>query len=778
VRLEALTLLIATAFAVASPVQAGPATAAQAPAQTQADQPLYVDLFVNEVARQSSLVRFRDGDVLVSVDELQKAGLAGFAGSREVIDGTTYVSLRSIASQLTYRFDDQSLELRLTAAPQLLPRTRVDLSPVPRPRDLVVRSDASAFLNYAVQGSSPGGFSGFQELGLSYDKALLYTGLSQTPTGISRGLSNLTFDQPAAMRRWFVGDGFGSTGSLGGTAFVGGIGVSRNFTLDPYFVRAPLPKVQGAALTPSMLDVYVNGVLVRREPLPPGPFEIANLPVTTGLSGVRYVVEDAFGRTEEYSSRRYASPSLLAKDVSDYSYTVGFRRTGFGNDSFSYEKKPVLLAQHRLGLTDSITGGYRLDADTGMISLGPSFSTALPFGQIDADVSGSVSEHRAGAAGSLAYNFAIRRYSFGTSVRALTGRYANASLSPRDDRSLLEANVFASAAIGNRLTLTLDYAATRARDLGVGDIVQLRADLRLTKRAGFFVTASRDRLAGVDPTFGVVANFLYTFDSQTVGSSSLSRNGPTQQASAGVQRTLPVGNGTGYIVQGDTGTSQRFLSTVQAQGPYGRYEASYQRLGSQDAGSASVSGAMVLIGDRVLLSRAVQDSYALLRVPGVEGVHGYVNNMDVGTTDSHGDLLIPNMLPYYGNRLSIRDSDVPIDYEIGKTEQLVASPYRGGALVQFDVHRIQSVTGVVEVAGKGAPAYGELQLQSPGKNLGSPVGGDGRFYLEGVPAGQHMARVEFKDGACNFKLVVPTDGAQTLDVGKVSCEPERGVALQ
>ena len=46
----------------------------------------------------------------------------------------------------------------------------------------MVRSDASAFLNYAVQGSSPGGLSGFQELGISIDKKLLYTGLSQTPT--------------------------------------------------------------------------------------------------------------------------------------------------------------------------------------------------------------------------------------------------------------------------------------------------------------------------------------------------------------------------------------------------------------------------------------------------------------------------------------------------------------------------------------------------------------------------------------------------------------------
>jgi outer membrane usher protein len=659
-----------------------------------------------------------------------------------------------------------------------LPTTRLDLSPVPRPRDLIIRGDVSAFLNYAVQGSNPGGLSGFEELGMSFDKKLLYTGISQTPTGISRGLSNFTVDEPSAMRRWVFGDGFGSTGSLGGSALVGGIGVSRDFSLDPYFVRAPLPRVQGAALTPSMLDVYVNGVLVRREPLPPGPFEIANLPVTNGLSGVRYVVEDAFGRTQEYNSRRYASPSLLAKDVSDYSYTVGFRRDGFGSDSFQYQDTPVLLAQHRLGLTDSVTAGYRLDADTGMLSLGPSFSTALPFGQIDAEFAGSVSDHRPGGAASLAYNFSVRRYSLGASLRAFTAGYSNASMRPRDDRSLLESNVFATAAVGNRLTLTLDYSATRSRDFGVGDILQLRADFRITRQAGFFLTASRSRLAGVDPSLGIVASFLYTFDNQTMANSSVTQNASEHVASLGAQRNLPVGTGFGYQVQADTGSTDRFASTVQAQGPYGRYEASFQRLGSENAATASVSGAMVLIGDRVLFSRAVQDSYALLRVPGVSGVHGFANNMDVGTTDSHGDLLIPNMLPYYGNRLSIRDSDIPIDYEIGKLEQVVASPYRGGALVAFDVHRIQTVTGVVEVAGKGAPSYGDLQIQSPGKSLESPVGGDGRFYLEGVPAGKHVARVEFKGGACNFDLVVPAEGGSTLDVGTVTCAPERGVAMK
>jgi len=245
------------------------------------------------------------------------------------------------------------------------------------------------------------------ELGVSVRGNLLYSGLSQTPSGFSRGLSNFTLDEPLAMRRWVAGDGFSSTGTLGGSLLLGGVSVSRNFALDPYFVRTPLPRVSGAVLTPSTLDVYVNGVLVRREPLPPGPFEIANLPVTSGLSGVRYVVHDAFGRTQEYSTRAYSSPTVLAKGLSDYSYGVGLRREDFGTASFSYGRA-ALMAQHRLGLTDRMTGGYRLEADPGLLSAGPSLSVALPLGQLDLAAAGSVADGGIGAGGSLGYVLVMR----------------------------------------------------------------------------------------------------------------------------------------------------------------------------------------------------------------------------------------------------------------------------------------------------------------------------------------------------------------------------------
>jgi outer membrane usher protein len=745
-------------------------------ARAAPDQPVYVDLFVNEVPRESVLVRLRGDDVLAGVSDLEGAGLTGFAGQREQIDGKQYVALRSLSPALTFRFDEPSLELRLAAQPQLLPVTRLDLNPVPRPRDLVLRTDASAFANYAVQYGSPSVVSAFEELGVSVRGNLLYTGLSQTPTGFFRGLTNLTVDQPGALRRWVAGDAFASTGTLGASLLLGGMSVSRNFSLDPYFVRTPLPRVSGAVLTPSTLDVYVNGVLVRREPLPPGPFEIANLPVTSGLSGVRYVVHDAFGRTQEYSTRAYSSPTVLAKGLSDYSYSVGLRRDEFGTASFSYGK-PALLAHHRLGLTDWLTGGYRLEVDPGLLSLGPSLSLALPLGQLDLAAAGSVAAGSFGGGGSVGYVLAVRPVAFGVSLRAMTPQYATVSLDPAADRPLLDASAFVSVAVG-RFTLSLDYGASRMRDAGVTDLLQARADVRLSRRATFFLAAGRSRAAGRDAVVETTASLVYSFDEMTVANSSATARDGGGSAAASVQRGLPIGDGLGYVVQGESGASEHFGAQLQANAPFGHYEASFQRFGADNAVSASAAGSVVVAGDRLFFARPVQDGFAVLRVPGLPGVRGSVNNVEVGTTDSRGDLFVPNLLPYYGNRLSIRDGDVPMEYEVGKVERLVASPYRGGVLVEFDVRKIQSVTGVLEVEGGGSPAFGEMQLSVAGKDLASPIAADGRFWLERVPVGSHDAAVEFRGGTCTAHFEVPDGAGPLVDVGRLRCATSGAVAAQ
>ena len=183
----------------------------------------------------------------------------------------------------------------------------------------------------------------------------------------------------------------------------------------------------------------------------------------------------------------------------------------------------------------------------------------------------------------------------------------------------------------------------------------------------------------------------------------------------------------------------------------------------------------MVIGGSVFATRPIYDSFGLIRVPGLAGVRAYVNNQEIGVTNSRGDLPVPNMLAYYGNRVAIADTDVPLDYTVGATERTVSPGLRGGALVAFPVRRVQSVSGRVVVAAGGAarvPAYGDLHVEAGGTTLTSPIGRDGEFYLENLPPGRHRAVIEEPGGRCAFTLEAPAVGPSLVDLGTLTCAGE------
>lgn len=735
------------------------------------DQRAYLDLYLNEQQRDTVLVHMRDDDALVAVDDLEKAGLHGFTGAREMHDGVEFVSLKSLAPDLLFTLDPVALSVRLTARPQMLGRQRVDLTPVQRPAEMVLRKDTSAFFNYSVSGDSGGSWNGAAELGASVRGNLAYTGLNVTAAGQAvRGLSFVAVDDVPRMQRLQLGDATSASTQLGGAGLLAGISVTREFSLDPYFIRQPLPKLSGAILTPSTLDLYVNGQLVREQQLAPGQFEVRNLPVPSGAGQVSYVVRDAFGRSQEFASPYYATAGVLADGVTEYGYRLGLRRLNFGTDSLNYDW-PELLARHRIGIGNWLTAGYRFESllqgsSSLMASGGPSLSIALPMGELDLDGALSADGSRGGAGAAVSYSLFTRFLSAGVTARAMTPHYANVSQSAAQDRPLLQLAGSVGVPVAKRLALGFEGQVNSMRDAGLTSVLSLRADVRLAKDLSLIVTGSRQRQPGEQPQFGAFATLLYAFGGSTTADAG-GNVGTGNSATAGVQKALPLGEGFGYQVRSNfqQGADASGFGTVQYQGSYGTYLGTYNRAGSANSAAGTVAGALVLVDGNVMASRPVQDGYALIQVPGVEGVRGFLNNTEIGRTDGRGNLLIPSLQSYYGNRLSIADADVPFDLSLDKTDQVVATPLRGGALVRFAVQKIKTVAGMVRVDGV-VPKFGEMTLEGGAR---SPLGGNGEFWFEGLAGGRHQAQVEFSSGTCRFELTVPDGGAPSVNLGTLSC---------
>ncbi|HTI53842.1 MAG TPA: fimbria/pilus outer membrane usher protein [Verrucomicrobiae bacterium] len=755
-------------------------------AQPSETERAILQMSVNGIERGEVVVVLRSPDVLVRVVDLERAGLIGFGGRRETVGSDVYVSLISLTPAVTYELDERALALRLTAVPSSLTTTIQDFLQS-RPPGLVYTQDPSAFINTSMTGIDFDRFTWTGEGGLSIRNTLLYGTAFRDETGVfSRGITSFTVDDRDRLVRWLVGDRFDSTGPLGGSALVGGFSVSREFTLDPYFVRFPTVGLSGAVLTRSVAEVYVNGQLLRREFLPPGPFELRNLPAPVGSGTAEVILRDAFGRQQVISSPFYFTSSLLRAGVQEWSYDVGFRReqqvTGLG------EYGPwAVLGRHRVGVTDDLTVGARVEGGADLVSGGPIVTLRLPVGEVELTVAGSRSDTEDGWAGSLAYNYASRLFSVGWALRTFSEHYVTTSLKAPEDRPRLEATALVGFPITTRSTVTLQYTHTDFRDAGPQERVSASVSARLTGRASLFVTASHARQPQQKPDTSVFTGLTYFLGDSTTATASHEVSRHQHTAAVEAQRSLPLGTGLGYRLRavraeqdlpqeegrsGGSTVDYQGLADLQYQSQYGFYEGTYERINGRNSSTLTAAAGIVAIGGSVHLSRPVQDGYALVNVPGVAGVRASLNNQEVGRTDSRGRLLVPNLLPYYGNRLGISDQDIPIDYSIAVTDRLVAPPVKGGSVVTFPARRVQAFVGavVVETAGRTVtPAYGQLTVTAEGQTYESPIGRDGEFYLENLPRGRHAAVVDHKDAVCRFTLEAPASAASLVDVGTVHC---------
>lgn len=741
----------------------------------QTPQLMVVRLSVNQVEIADVVIQANPPDLLVRVQDLENAGLRDFTGERSTMDGESYVSLRSLAPALTYELDEKELTLKITAGEGMFGKEgeTVDLR-APHPSGIEYGRDTSAFLNYAVTERTGAPLSVIGEAAVSLGGPLLLSSFSQSGGRYFRGLNSLTFDQREKLRRWVIGDTPpGTVSAVNGLPLMG-ISVSRNFGLDPYFIRFPGFGISTNVDTPSTLEVYANGRLVYQEQVRPGPLDLRNLPAVQGNASFEIVLRDAFGRERRIVSQFYLATRLLTRGLSEYSYNVGFVRQQAGLTS-TYGQL-AFLGSHRIGISDALTAGFHLETLDGLFNAGPSIATRRNWGEVEVSLAGSTLRGRPGAAALLTYRYVGRRTAFGGLLRARSIHSPSFDLTLLGRPPVHSASLFMTRPLGNRASLSVQYSASRLPYEPWSSSFSIVSSGRITSRISMIASATVSPESGRNNNSAFIG-VNYMIGPFTVASGGVSVNGGGAQSNVQMIRSLPrVGNGFGYRIQSQDGPSDQVSGLLQYQGPYGRYETTFNNAGGTALNSFTASGSLVALGGQVHFAQPIQDSYGVVRLPGLPGVRGYLDNQVVGRTDSRGNLIIPALLSYYGNRVTINPEQLPVNSSIGITEKLIAPPYRGGALISFPVQRVQVVTGKVVIligdaqAGVSAvPSYGDLTVTVEGQANVSPIGTKGQFYFENLPAGRHPAKVEGGDQDCEFTLNVPSSDSAFLDLGTIKC---------
>jgi outer membrane usher protein FimD/PapC len=204
--------------------------------------------------------------------DLAAMGLSVPQGRTTEIDGEPHRSLRSL-EKMSFVFRENTLSLEMTAHPSMLPTRVVDFRP-PRLPKVLYPKDPSGFFNYGVTwtGGNPGDAESLDVTGqvgarrgdflFLSDAAFEKTRADQRLVRLS---TNVTRDRREKMQRLVFGDLTASSGDLGTGVNLGGVGFSKIYRIDPYFLRYPLAGVGGMVSLPSKAEVYLGGTRIRTE---------------------------------------------------------------------------------------------------------------------------------------------------------------------------------------------------------------------------------------------------------------------------------------------------------------------------------------------------------------------------------------------------------------------------------------------------------------------------------------------------------------------------------
>ncbi len=737
-----------------------------------------LELELNGTRHGDVIVLLSKDDVLVPELALRKAGVVKLLSRPIRYQGVNYYSLRRSDPRLDYTVNEQDLVLQVLAPPHALASATLDLSE-PAPSGMWQSDEPSAYLTYAPSLADFSLFRVFAEGGVTAGPWRATSSASyQLQEHPVRLMTTAAYADRRNVREMVVGDSYASTGPLGGAVLLGGIGIFRNFELDPYLVRIPRLGYRGSVMAPSTVDVYVNDVLVRRASIAPGEFDLRGIAPASGAGNVRYVVRDPLSRQSNIVVDYYASSGVLAPGLSEYSYAAGFERRRYGVSNFDYGQ-PLILGRYRVGLTRNLTTGFRGEASRTRVSGGTQFTLAGSHGEIEVGSAVSVSgpdRLERGSAGLLGYYYQRGPISLRALLKGTSPRYSTASLDPADDRDLVEQSTAVSISLGRRTTVSALLGLAIARDAGQHARTSITLNRQLGSGTYLQVIGARDDRPQGLTDYQVFATFSIQLPDNHTASLSGRTGSARSEMTASLSRPMMGRTGIGYQASATLSSSPRATASVQGQNRYLRADASffYDGQGKQHL-LLDASGTLVWVRDAgVFHSRPIYQSFAVVEVPRTPGATVYFNNQPVGKTGKSGQLFIPDLQSYYGNRLRVDASELPNDVQVDEEEVIVAPPPHGGVRLVFESTHLRAVRGRLEPVGLSLESirYGELTLRARGQVFTSPIGAHGEFEFDGVPSGVWPAEARGEEGYCTLSVPIPVEGKPIEKLGALSCSAQ------
>jgi outer membrane usher protein len=532
---------------------------------------------------------------------------------------------------------------------------------------------------------------------------------------------------------------------------------------------------------PSTLDVYLNNSKTYTQEVPPGPFQVNNIPLISG-GEARLVLRDATGREVETTLPFYTSPQLLREDLTYFSVETGYPRIHFGTESNDYVAKEFASMSVRHGMYDWLTLEGHAEEVAGLYNGGAGIvARTWDVGILSAATSGSWYRGQAGLQTYLSFETKILGVSFSaSSTRTFMDYNDVASVTAPVISALSTPNIPVSTGSGPSKAIDRVTAGFRLPDyssLGLSFVHLVPASGAASNllsaawsRAAFaqsqvFVTAFAD--VTNRQNYGIFAGI-----SMPLGESASMSTGATTSKSGtsfttDASRPLAAESGSyGWRVRDSEGAVVDRSAAGSYRSSVGTVQAGVeQSQGNVLRGTAQVDGAIAAMGKGVFVTNRIDDSFAVVDA-GTPGVPVLYENRPIGETNGSGKLLIPNLRAYSSNKIAIDPKNLGVNDEIETTEDVVAPADRSGVLVSFKTKTNVQEAVVILLGANGKP----LAVGSKGKldDADFVVGYDGRAFVKDLKSANSVT-VSLEKGECHASFDYAAAADRQVVIGPISC---------
>jgi len=733
---------------------------------------LQVDVNQQQLNETVLMLEGEAGELYMASRDLQRWRLwVPASGAAVDYQQEKYYPLRSLLC-VSQHYDPAAQTLSLTLAPEaFVPSTRTSkVVPLPLP----VKPDPGGFLNYEVfAADSPEARQRSGQFELGYFNAwgvgiasVFVDQLASRPKP-TRLDTTWSRDFPEKLQTLRLGDAISTSGAWGRTVRFGGIQFGSNFATQPGFTTFTPQSAAGLAVLPSTVDVLINNALVSRQSVPPGPFSIGNLPVVTGAGQVQLVVRDLFGREQLVNQAFYASQALLRQGLSSFSVEIGRVRENFGVHSADYGAW-LATGTWRTGITGRLTGEAHAEAMPGQTTWGLGADYLVPqLGTLSSYLARSQSQAGAGSLAQMGIDRMTPTWSFGARTQRVSSGFVQMGLTEPALLPSQESSANLSYAMGRRGTLGVAYVSQishRADDL---QIASVSYGVSVGKAATLSVSVLANLSGEKDLRLYAMLSVPLSASLSLGVSAQAARGGGSNGSadySAVVQRNLPSGDGYGYRLQARTGGAEASLSL---QNSLGTYTLDVAQNAGVTATQLSATGGLAMLGGDIFLSRRIDQSFAVARVPDYAHVRVLVDNQAAGHTDASGNALIPRLRAYDSNVISIDQRDLPMDAEIGALSVRAIPYFRSGVDVRFPIRRTQGATLTIVLA-DGRPLPAGAVVRVIGQASDALLGTGGEVYLTHL-APDNRLRAEWHGQHCEFDVALVPGADPLPDLGTFTC---------